>query len=380
MITDSSNKDNNDNPITTTTMTTKTILSLDAGGTNLVFSSIKQGVVCNEFSIKTASQNLDEFLKKLILGFKEVLNNSGEKADAISFCFPGPADYENGIIGDLENLPFFRGGVALKQMLENEFKIPVFINNDGDLFTLGEAVSGLLPKINSKLTENKNLHQYKNLLGVTLGTGFGGGLVSNGKIWLGDNSAGAEINRFSNPFNPKQSVEEVLSIRGIKKLYGDFAECTPENTPEPFEIYRIGKGQKKGNKEAAINAWKYFGKVLGEAMANAVTLTDSLVVIGGGLAGANELFLQTAVDTMNRKFEKAKGGTMQRLETYAYNLNNPQCLSDFLIDESKEIKVPFTNDTVKFSQIKKVGIGISLLGTSEAVAKGAWEFAISKLD
>ena len=127
------------------------ILSLDAGGTNLVFSGIDSGETIKEYAIKTASHDLEEFLKKLIFGFREVLNAIGGTADAISFCFPGPADYEAGIIGDLENLPFFRGGVPLKQMLENEFGIPTYINNDGDLFTLGEAVAGLLPSTNLKL-------------------------------------------------------------------------------------------------------------------------------------------------------------------------------------------------------------------------------------
>lgn len=357
----------------------KTILSLDAGGTNLVFSSITRGEISQVFSLPTASENLEEFLKKMIFGFQEVIKHSESKADAISFCFPGPADYENGIIGDLENLPFFRGGVALKQMLENEFKIPVFINNDGDLFTLGEAVSGLLPEVNSKLKNNNNPKQYKNLLGLTLGTGFGGGMVNNGNLWVGDNSAGAEINRLSNPFDVKQSVEEVLSIRGIKYLYSGFARCMPENTPEPIEIYRIAKGKRKGNKEAAINAWEYFGKVLGEAIANSVTLTDSLVVIGGGLSGAFDLFLPKAVESLNRKFTKQKGGSMQRLETFAYNLQNPNCLNDFLMNESKKIKVPFTDELIDYSPIKKTGIGISVLGTSDAVAKGAWKFALQKL-
>ena len=135
-------------------------------------------------------------------------SKTGNAAKAISFCFPGPADFEDGIIGDLENLPFVRGGVPLKRMLENEFKIPVFINNDGDLFTLGQAIGGILPKINRQLHE-KGIHkQYKNLLGVTLGTGFGGGVVRDGELFLGDNSAGAEINRMVNPFNPDWSVEE----------------------------------------------------------------------------------------------------------------------------------------------------------------------------
>ena len=70
---------------------------------------------------------------------------------------------------------------------------------------------------------------------------------------------------------------------------------------------------------------------------------------------------------------------MQRLETYAYNLNNPECLSDFLMNENTEIKVPFSDQLISYSPIKKIGIGISTLGTSQAVAKGAWHFALSKI-
>jgi glucokinase len=357
----------------------KHILSLDAGGTNLVFSSIIGGEVKKEYSLTTASNNLEEFLKKMIFGFKELMKSVEQKADAISFCFPGPADYELGIIGDLENLPFFRGGVALKKMLENEFKIPVFINNDGDLFTLGEAVSGILPHINSQLKANNNPQQYKNLIGLTLGTGFGSGMVSDGKLWIGDNSVGAEINRFTNPFNENFSAEEVISLRGVKNLFSEFAKCLPENTPEPFEIYKIAKGIRKGNKKAAIKAWEYFGKVLGEAAANAVTLTDSIIVLGGGLAGAYDIFMPKVMESMNRKFEKSGGGNMQRLETFAYGLNNPECLADFLKNESTEIKVPFSDETINYSPIKKVGIGVSKLGTSKAVAKGAWHFALEHL-
>ncbi len=357
----------------------KTILSLDAGGTNLVFSSIKGGEISSEHSMATSSQSLADFLNKLISGFSEVLKLSGGKADAISFCFPGPADYENGIIGDLANLPFFKGGVALKQMLQNHFGIPVFINNDGDLFALGEAISGLLPEINRKLSDSGNPRTYKNLLGITLGTGFGGGMVSNGMLWLGDNSAGAEINRFLNPFDHTRSAEEILSIRGIKKLFGDFASCMPENTPEPFDIFRIGMGQRKGNKEAAIKAWEHFGKVLGGVLASAASLTDSLIVVGGGLSAAYLLFLQTAVNTMNSHLEKTNGGKLPRMEVYAYNLHNEQCLADFLVDESTEIAVPFSGEKIKYNAIKKIGVGLSVLGTSEAVALGAWDVAADKL-
>ena len=119
-------------------------------------------------------------------------------------------------------------------MLENEFNIPVFINNDGDLFTLGEAIGGLLPEVNKKLKDTGIQKQYRNLLGVTLGTGFGGGIVSNGQLFTGDNSAGAEINRMVNPFDWNTSIEEVLTIRGIKKLFAEEANITFRRKPGTF--------------------------------------------------------------------------------------------------------------------------------------------------
>ena len=116
-------------------MNNDTILVLDAGGTGFKFSAVRDyKEIIDPFTIPSAAPTLEEVLQKIIYGFHECESRCGSKARAISFCFPGPADYPNGIIGDLPNLPTFRGGVALKQVLENEFKVPVFINNDGDLF------------------------------------------------------------------------------------------------------------------------------------------------------------------------------------------------------------------------------------------------------
>lgn len=351
------------------------IATLDVGGTNLIFLLVEKGVI-NPKNIRfpSASENLEAFLKKLILGFETLQRQTGKQFTAISFSFPGPADYKAGIIGDLENLPFFRGGVPLKKVLENHFKIPVFINNDGDLFTLGEALHGLLNEINLKAPK-----VYGNLLGITLGTGFGGGLVSNGQLYKGDNSAAAEINRMSSLIDKKQSVEEVLSIRGIQNLYAREAGISLEETPEPFDIYKIGIETVRGNKEAAKSVWKLFGEVLGDALANAVTLTDSCVVIGGGLSGAAPLFLQYAVNQMNGIFQKTDGGSVQRMELFAYNWENEDCRADFLKNESATIPVPLSNEQVVYQQHKKITVGIGKLGTSVAVALGAYAFARKKL-
>ena len=103
-------------------------------------------------SLPSNSHDLGQCLETLERGFREVINALDEKPVAISFAFPGPADYPNGIIGGyLPNFPSLRDGVALGPFLEDKFGIPVFINNDADLFAYGEALAGALPEINSKL-------------------------------------------------------------------------------------------------------------------------------------------------------------------------------------------------------------------------------------
>lgn len=357
----------------------KTILVLDAGGTNLVFNAVKAGEILQKsFSLPAKSENLENLLKKIIHGFREIDKLTKNDVAAISFCFPGPADFEAGIIGDLENMPFFRGGVPLKKMLENEFRVPVFINNDGDLFTLGEAIGGVLPYFNQKLAEKGVGKQFKNLLGVTLGTGFGSGIVSNGSLFLGDNSAGAEINRMVNPLNWNKSIEETLSIRGIKNLFAEELGIPIEKAPEPYTIFKIGTGKKEGNRTVAIKAWEKFGEVLADGLANALTMIDGLVVIGGGLSGAFPLFLPKTIEMLNRKFKK-EGGTVPRMEIAAFNLEEQKGLDEFLRNEKVMVKVPFSNEEVPYYPKKKTGAANTRLGTSKAVAIGAYAFAAKRM-
>ena len=136
------------------------------------------------------SDNLNGCLTVLKKGFSAVKRQLENEPVAISFAFPGPADYKNGVIGDLPNFPVFRGGVALGAFLEEEFGIPVYINNDGNLFAYGEALAGILPSINEELKAAGNPKRYKNLLGITLGTGFGAGVVIDNCLLAGDNGWG----------------------------------------------------------------------------------------------------------------------------------------------------------------------------------------------
>ena len=361
----------NNNPI---------IFILDAGGTGFKFSVVQEArEIIDPFTIPSAAPTLEEVLKKIITGFHECETRCGDKATAISFCFPGPADYPNGIIGDLENLPTFRGGVPLKQMLENEFQVPVFINNDGDLFAYGEALNGLLPEVNKLMEQQRNPKRYKNLLGVTLGSGFGGGIVINKVLLNGDNSAGGEINRHRNPLYPQTSAEDSISIRAVRRVYGREAGIDFNDTPHPYDIYRIAMGQLSGNKEAALKSWNELATALADVLSNAISLIDGIIVIGGGLSGAWPVFMPTLIKKMNEPFTGMNGNPLSRMETEAYNLMDPQDMIRFTEKTGKMVKVPFSNQEVWYNPTKRVGVGVTKLGTSSAVAVGAYAYAIEQL-
>lgn len=358
----------------------RVVMTLDAGGTNFVFNAVRGGEEMFEpFRIKAKGDTLEEVLKKIITGFSNVKSALDEKPVAISFCFPGPADYPRGIIGDLENLPTFRGGVPLKDMLEEKFGIPVFINNDGDLFAYGEAIGGLLPEINAKLEETGNPKRYNNLFGVTFGTGFGGGIVNNGRLFIGDNSAGGEVNRMRNRLYLSTSAEDSTAIRGVRRVYAREAGISLEDAPNPKDIQDIVLGTTDGNLDAALKAWEEMAIVAGDTLANAITLIDGIIVIGGGLAGAYKVFLQKLVDEMNASFSSLDGHDLPRLEITVLNLENPSEMSRFLENKSLEIKVPFSNKVVNYNPSRYIGVGVSRMGTSKAVSVGAYAYALAEL-
>ena len=227
------------------------VATLDAGGTNFVFGAMKAGeFIIEPVSVPAQSHDLDLCLQNMVNGFRQVFDKLEEKPVAISFAFPGPADYPNGIIGGyLPNFPSFREGVALGAFLEKQFGVPVFINNDGDLFAYGEALCGALPEINNRLKELGSTKQYKNLIGYTLGTGFGIGVVIDSRLNRGDNSC-VETFCLRHKEMPEIIVEEGVAIRAVKRVYGE-KSGNPDHGLTPKDICEIADGTREGDREAA---------------------------------------------------------------------------------------------------------------------------------
>jgi glucokinase len=361
-------------------MNSTIILTLEAVRANFNFSAIQNGSRTGDIlSLPAHADNLDKCLDTLKKGFRHLMDVSNENLAAISFAFPGPADYKNGVIGDLPNLPAFRGGIPLGPILEEEFQIPVFINNEGNLFAYGESKAGLLPWVNHKLQEQGNPKRYNNLIGITVGTGFETGIVVNEMLLEGDNNAASETWKMRNKRHPYSFVEETLSIHALKRMYAEQIAMDPAKAPEPFEMYRIAKGEAEGIQQAAREAFLRYGEVLGDAIATLVNIIDGLVVVGGGIAGAYPLFSGAMLDQFNSSYDLLNGKRTSRLVQKMYDLERDWSLKQFLQDDMREIELPSGTKKIRFEESKKLAVGLSRLGTSEAITLGAYYSAISKL-
>lgn len=356
------------------------VITLDAGGTNLVFGAMRG---CEYISIPITypsnANNLDLCLDTMVKGFKEIIAALDEKPVAISFAFPGPADYPNGVIcGYLPNFPSFRDGVALGPFLRHEFGIPVFINNDGDLFAYGEALVGALPEINHRLAETGSVKRFHNLLGYTFGTGLGVGLVINGQLNRGDNSC---VETFCLPHKTKAGIiaEEGAAIRAIRRVYAEVSG-DHDHDYEPKTIFEIAEGAHPGDQEAARKAFAEFGEIAGDAMAIAAQLVDGIIVIGGGITAARKYILPSLLKELRSSFATISGESVRRVQMEVFDLDNQEEFAAFAKGKPRQIKVRGTDASIEYDDMKRIGVTFSKMGASKAISAGAYTFALTRID
>ena len=356
------------------------ILTLDAGGTNFVFSAIRSNVaITDPIRLPAEANNREKCISNIIAGFEEIIKNIDGKASAISFAFPGPADYAKGIIGNLPNFEAFNDNTPLGPILENKFGLPVFINNDGNLFAYGEALSGFLPEINSKIINTNGIKQYKNIIGLTLGTGFGGGIVLNKTLVIGDSGCGAEVHNSLNKFDANWNAEESISTRAIQRVYAEVTNLEFDSTLMPKDIAEIAAGNRYGDRQAAIEAFRKFGEALGNSISNILTLIDGIVVLGGGITAAWDYFSPALFKEVNRNYYHFTGAENDRLSFKVFNLEDPEQFKTFALGKVQELSIPGQSTGIEFDSMPRTGIGFSKIGASHAISLGAYAYAIQNL-
>ena len=360
----------------------RTVVTLDAGGTHFRFNAIRGNKsIVDTIEYPSEANNLDRCLGNLVKGFEETIKKLPERPVAISFAFPGPADYPNGIFPTrLTNFPAFEGGVALGPFLERKFNMPVFINNDADLFTYGEALTGILPEVNAKLKELGSVKQYHNLIGFILGTGFGIGITTHEQMYIGDNCC-SEIYCTPNKREPDLIVEEGVSLRAVLHNYRQLANDSNKNDyTDSLDIFKIAEGEKEGDQKAAQAAFARFGEVAGYTIAQAVCMLDGIVVLGGGVSKSHKYYMPALLSELRAVMHTRSGNEVARVPSYVYNLEDENEFMEFAKGEQREIAIYGTDEKIACDTQKRLGIAVSHIGTSTATTTGAYCYALHNLE
>ena len=359
----------------------RTVITLDAGGTNFVFGAIRANkFIVDPITLPSNADDLDKCMATLVDGFEQVMAKLDHKPVAISFAFPGPADYANGIVGGfyLPNFPSFRDGVALGPFFAETFGIPFYINNDADLSAYGEALAGALPEINEKLEKLGSAKRYQTLLGYTFGTGFGFGFVTNGELHTGDNSC-IETFCLRHKHMPGVMVEDGVAVRAVKRVYKEESGID-DPTLQPKDIYDIAEGTREGNQEAARKAFATMGEVAGDAMATAVTLIDGVIVIGGGITAAKKYIMPSLLEELRSQMHSIGGEAFDRVQMKVFDLGNEAEFEQFAKGASRDLPVYGSDKVVTYDPMKRIGVMISHIGASTAISLGAYAYALNEVD
>lgn len=222
------------------------IIGIDIGGSKINAIIFNDGKVLKSVKISTPKKSRKEFLEELEALVKKLISDiSDNKILGIGCGVAGALDLEKGIILNAVNIKILNG-FNIKNWLTKKFNCDVKIDNDARCFTRSEYLFGAG-------------RGYKNIVGITLGTGIGGGIIVNGKMFYGANGAAGEIGHMI--INNNKDLE-FLTVKQIRKL--KFSEM----------------------------AAKKFEKNLGIGLANIINVLDpELIVIGGGASEITKTFL-----------------------------------------------------------------------------------------
>lgn len=242
------------------------VLGVDIGGTTINVGWVQNNSITNESQItvnrEAAAEVTIQSLKKIIR------DNLTDKVTAIGVGVPAVVDPIKGIVYDVQNIPAWKK-IPLKEILENEFRLPVFINNDANCFALAEATYG----------EAKN---YNNVIGLSLGTGIGMGIIINKALYNGVLCGAGEIGML--PY--KNGI--------IEDYAGSFFFSQHYKSTAKIMALNAGDGDAR-----ALKAFHDYGSHLGHAIqAILYVLAPDAIILGGSISKAYPYFKDSLFENL----------------------------------------------------------------------------------
>ena len=242
------------------------VIGVDLGGTKVRAGVAVDGVVENQRQQLFSSRGTQQETLGQLIDMIRSLIHPGVRG--IGLGVPSVIDVENGIVYNVVNIPSW-DRVPLKDILEEEFGVPVSVNNDVNCFILGEHRFGLLKGL-------------RNVVGITSGTGLGSGIIINNELFRGSNCGAGEIGLLS---YGEHNIEYYASGNFFEVKYGVSAMAAHDLALE--------------SDENAMGWWKEFGIHIGHAIKTVVYSYDpEAIVIGGSLSKAFPFFQGTMTDSL----------------------------------------------------------------------------------
>lgn len=259
------------------------IAGIDLGGTNLKIAllDLKFGIRHKEV-LSTRRFNKKELLISAIVSSvdKILKDNNLRRSNllGVGLGLPGPIDYAKGIVHFFPNIPGWKE-VELKAILEKKLKLPVSVDNDAKVMCLAEY----------KLGAAKGS---TNAVCITLGTGVGGGIIINGRLYRGLSNAAGEIGHMPiNESGPRCNCGGracLESYIGNNRVLAQARKVFASG----ITLEKLSDSAKKNNRKAQA-IWLKFAERLSVALVGVVNLLNpDCIVIGGGIAGAGRVLFE----------------------------------------------------------------------------------------
>ena len=279
------------------------VVGVDMGGSKLLAGTVDDNLGVHRRA-RREIQGLDQeaLLTTVVDAVRELLADADPAAEGVGFGIPCTIDQRRGVAVQAVNLAL--ADVPFGDMMAERLDLPVFVDNDANAAALAEHRFGAAQGARHSVT-------------LTVGTGIGGGLVLNDRVYRGWQGAGAELGHMVVDLDgpPCQGncpnrgcLEAVASGTALEREARETAAAAPESA--------LGRALAAGRElhgalvselahdgdEAAVGVLTLIGRRLGVGIANIVNVFNpEVVVLGGGVLGAGELLLGPARDEMRAR-------------------------------------------------------------------------------
>ncbi|MDB5139584.1 MAG: glcK [Mucilaginibacter sp.] len=237
------------------------IIGIDLGATNIRGAVVNDEAISAIISKRIQTKGAEEQVLGDVYGLIDTLISDDVKA--IGIGVPSVVDVKLGIVYDVVHIPSWKE-VHLKELLEARYHIPVFVNNDANCFALGEHYFG----------KGKGV---ADMVGLTIGTGLGAGIIINNHLYAGQNCGAGEFGMVD---YLDQNYEYYCSGSFFQNVYGLNGED-------------VFKNAQNGD-QTALKLYHELGVHLGNAIKMIMYTYDTeLIILGGSVPSAYEYFEKT---------------------------------------------------------------------------------------